>query len=91
MAQYDEAAVRREAQKLILDVLTRKKVKVSPDEVREGVSLSVQMGIDSLDILQIMATVEKKFNIRVPEEELPGMDDLGGIVRTVKKHWPKDA
>ncbi len=91
MAQFDEGAVRGEAQKLILDVLTRKKVKVKPEDIREGVSLSTQVGIDSLDILQIMATVEKKFNVRIPEEELPGMDDLGGIVRTVKKHWPKDA
>ena len=91
MAQFDEGAVRGEAQKLILDVLTRKKVKVKPEDIREGVSLSTQVGIDSLDILQIMATVEKKFKVKIPEEELRRMDDLAGILKTVEKYWPKEA
>ncbi len=91
MVAFDEEAVRREARRLILEVLARKKAVVDPEKIREGVSLSVELGIDSLDVLQIMAIVEKKFGIRIPEEELPGMDDLDGIVRTVKKHWPAGA
>ena len=91
MASFDAELVRSEARELILNVLNRKKSNVKPEEIVEGVSLSVQLGIDSLDILQIMATVEKKFKVRIPEADLLKMDDLGGILNAVKKHWPKEA
>jgi acyl carrier protein len=55
------------------------------------VSLTVQLGIDSLDILQLMAIMEKRFKLRIPEGELREMDDLGGIIRVVKRHWPAGA
>lgn len=90
MEKFDQAAVRKAVQGLILDVLNRKKVKIGLEDIKEGVSLTTQLGIDSLDILQISATVEKKYRIKFPEEELPKLDDLGAIIKAVQKHWPKD-
>jgi acyl carrier protein len=88
MSEFNETAVRDEARQLIMDVLRRKKLDVKPEDIKDGASLTVQLGLDSLDSLQIMATVEKKFHIRIPEEELKEMDNLAGIVRIAKKHWP---
>ncbi len=88
MPAFDEEAVRGEVRKLIMDVLARKKSAVGHERVVAGVSLTVQLGIDSLDILQIMAVAEKRFGIKIPEEELKSMDDLGGIVAAVRTHWP---
>ena len=59
MEKFDKDAARKEIQKLIHDVLNRKKVKVDLEDIKEGVSLTTQLGIDSLDILQVAATVEE--------------------------------
>ena len=83
-----EAELRKIVVELVHDVLKRKKSPVGPDGIKDGVSLTRDLGIDSLDILQISATVEKKYRFRLPESELKSMDDLGGIVRAVLKHWP---
>jgi acyl carrier protein len=91
MSEFNEEAVRKEARQLIMDVLRRKKLNVKPEEIKDGVSLTVQLGMDSLDSLQVMATVEKKFHLRIPEDEVKEMDDLAGIVRIAKKHWPAQA
>lgn len=80
--------VRLAVQQLIADILKRKKVEKKPQDIVEGVSLTRDLGIDSLDILQLSATVEKKYKLRFPEEELRGMDDLGGIMKAIEKHWP---
>lgn len=91
MAEYDEAEARREAQKLILEVLDRKKVKAKLEDIKEGVSLAADLGIDSLDVLQICFKVEKKFNLRFSEDEIKSMTDLGSILKTVKKRLTAQA
>ncbi len=90
MAPFNKEDVRKATRQLIQDILTKKKSKAKPEDIVEGVSLVAQLGIDSLDILQIMAIVEKKYGLSIPDEELKDMDDLGGILKAVEKHWPKE-
>ncbi|MBI4676865.1 MAG: acyl carrier protein [Elusimicrobia bacterium] len=89
MPAFNKEEVRKAVHQLVMDVLKRKKVAVKPDMVVEGVSMIMQLGIDSLDILQIVAAAEKKFGLRIPEGELKKIDDMGGFVKAVEKNWPK--
>ena len=73
-------------QQLIADVLNRKKNPKKPEDIVEGLSLTRDLGIDSLDVLQIMATVEKRYKLKFSEAEIKGMDELGGILTTIRKH-----
>jgi acyl carrier protein len=41
------------------------------------------LGVDSLQGLQILAAVEKRFGIRLPDEELIRMRTIGAIVAAV--------
>lgn len=85
---FDRAAVREAVRQRIAEVLSKKKAKVGLEQIVEGVSLTMQLGIDSLDILQLATQVEKDYGLRIPEEELRKMDDLGAVVAVVEKHWP---
>lgn len=89
MPAFNKEEVRKTVHGLVMDVLKRKKVAVKPDFVVEGISMIMQLGIDSLDILQIVAAAEKKFGVRIPEEELKKIDDIGGFVKAVEKNWAK--
>lgn len=84
---FDSAAVKAQIQQQISDVLSKKKIKVKPGDIVEGVSLTTQLGIDSLDVLQLVANLEKQHKIKIPEEELKKMDDIGGIMKSLAKHW----
>lgn len=88
MSEFSEETVRNEARRVIMDVLRSKNLDVKPEEIKDGVSLTRQFGIDSLEGLEILATVEDKFHLTIPDEERKEMDDLAGIVRLAKKHWP---
>lgn len=89
MSGFDRDVVRKKVQQQIASVLKRKKAAIKPEDIREGVSLTLQLGIDSLDILQLAAGVEKEYKLRIPEEELRAMDDLGAILKVVEKYWPQ--
>jgi acyl carrier protein len=43
------------------------------------------LGVDSLQGLQILAAVEKRFNIRLPDEELIRMRTIGAIAEAVAR------
>jgi acyl carrier protein len=44
-----------------------------------------QLGVDSLEGLQILAGVEKRFDVRLPDEELITMRTIGRIEEAVAK------
>lgn len=83
-----EKQLREVVRGLIFDALRGKRSAAKLEDIKDGVSLTTGLGIDSLDLLQIAATVEKKYKIRIPEEELRKMGDLGGIVKVVQKYLP---
>lgn len=72
-------------QEQIAQILARKKKPIDAARVVEGVSLTRDLGIDSLDILQLSAVVEKKFGLRFPEQDLKKMDDLAGILAAIDR------
>jgi acyl carrier protein len=86
----DAQTIRSAVQELIADVLKRKKSKFKLEDVKAGVSLTRDLGIDSLDILQMTAVFEKKYQVRIPDEETKSLDELDGIVKTVTKYWPHE-
>ena len=59
-------------------------------DVVEGVSITQKLGADSLDIIQMLAAVEKEYKIAIDDEdELPKMDTLEGIIQVVKRYIAK--
>jgi len=74
----------------------RELVAVATNRDASGLSLdddiALELGIDSLGGLRVLAGVEKKFDLRIPDERLSGVltmrqlleiiDDLGGGKRT---------
>lgn len=78
--------IRSAVQGLIADILKRKRVEMKAEDIKEGVSLTRDLGIDSLDILQLSATVEKRYGLRFAEAEIRAMDDLGGILAAIARH-----
>ena len=53
--------------------------------VRIDDNLVEVLGVDSLQGLQILAAVEKRFGIRLPDEELIQMRTIGAIVAAVAR------
>jgi len=84
----DDGELRRMIQDLVVEVLRHKKITVTPEAVKEGVSLTRDLGLDSLDALQLSATVEKRYKLKFSDEDIRAMDDLGSIMRVVRKQVP---
>ena len=61
-------------------------INCSVDKITLEANLKDDLGIDSLDSMQLMMAVEDAYGITVPEEELPNLTSVKAIVEYVDKN-----
>jgi acyl carrier protein len=55
-------------------------------EVTKDASILDDLGADSLDIVELVMTLEEAFNIEVPDEAVEEMRTIGDVHRFVESH-----
>ena len=64
----------RELQELAAEILG-----VEPEKVRMDVSFARDLAADSLDLVELIAAVEDKYDVELPEEQLEQMKNVGDL------------
>lgn len=59
--------------------------EIPEDSVKDDVPLR-ELGVDSLMAMEIVAFVEKRLQIEIPEEEIPKVRTLNDILVKVRQH-----
>ncbi len=70
-----------EIRNVILDILS----DIVPDEdlsqLKDDVVFREQMELDSMDFLDIVMELRKRYRIQIPEEDYPHLSTMGGTVK----------
>ena len=69
-----------EIKKLVADIAEK-----TPEEITDDARFSEDLGIDSMMALEIVATIEKKYKVVIPEGEIPNMRSLQNIYDLIGK------
>ncbi len=69
-----------EVQTLLAQIL-----KIKASEVKEGSNLQNDLGLDSVDFWDAMASFRKKFKINVAESEVVSLKTVGDLVDLLEK------
>jgi acyl carrier protein len=64
----------RELQELAAEILG-----VDVEQVQMNVSFARDLAADSLDLVELIAAVEDKYDVELPEEELEKMKNVGDL------------
>ncbi len=75
MATKTNDNLEKEIQSLVAEILELSESKIMPD-----VKFVDELGMDSMMALEILASVEKKYKIRIPEEYLTKIVNLKSLV-----------
>lgn len=70
-----------EVRSLLGRILERDPADIAPDAL-----LVQDLGMDSMMALEIIASLEKKYKIRLPEQELQHVTTLGQVVEIAKRY-----
>ena len=60
-------------------------VEIPEDELKDNASFAEELGVDSMMALEIVAGIEKKYRVTIPEEELPNIRTIQNVYEAVEK------
>ena len=73
--------IEKEIRCLIADI-----VEISEDKITLDAQFVEDLGMDSMMALEILASLEKKYKIRIPEEQLAKLNNLKSAIKLTKKY-----
>ena len=57
---------------------------VEPEKVTAGASFIEDLGADSLDIVELVMTMEEEFDLEIPDEDAEKIKSVGDVVNYVQ-------
>ncbi len=54
-------------------------------EITEETKFKEDLGADSLDLFELIMTLEDEYSIEIPQEELEGLKTVGSVVEFLKE------
>lgn len=79
---------KEEIKSTITDLITEiaEDMDVEESSITEDAHFVKDMGLDSMALLEVLATMEKKFGISIPETEFPNITTINKCTDTVQKY-----
>lgn len=56
------------------------------DQVTLEASITEDLGADSLDVVDLVMSIEESFDIEIPDEEVENIKTVGDIVKYIENH-----
>jgi acyl carrier protein len=69
---------------LILEIA--QDMEIDEAKITDDAHFITDMGLDSMALLEVLATMEKKFNVTIPETEFPNIVSVNKCAETVQKY-----
>jgi acyl carrier protein len=79
MVDLSKVNVEEDIRNLVAEIL-----EMEPEEVKSDAHFVKDLGMDSMMALEVLAGIEKKYRIVVPEDALPKFTSLNATVAIVK-------
>lgn len=69
---------------IVKDII-KDKLGLEESQLQDSVSLQDDLGVDSLDTVEMLMEITKTFNIRITDEETEKLKTVGSIIRLVQR------
>lgn len=84
MPSIDKKNLENELRALIAEI-----VEIEPNKITPDANFVEDLGMDSMMALEILASIEKKYKLRIPEENLTKVTSLNKTVEIVNRFLNK--
>ncbi|MCX7926538.1 MAG: acyl carrier protein [Candidatus Omnitrophica bacterium] len=75
----DFEKIKQEVKKIVLEI-----TELPENKLSEDAKFVEDLGVDSMMALEIVASIEKKYKVVIPEEEIPTIRCLNDIYRVLE-------
>jgi len=71
---------KKEIKKMVSDI-----AEIPEEEIKDDARFAEDLGIDSMMALEIVASVEKKYKVVIPEEKIPTIRSLKNVYQLLEE------
>ena len=61
-------------------------LNLEPDEISAGATFVDDLGADSLDLFELVMSLEDKYDVEIPSEELEKLLTVGDVIKYIEEH-----
>lgn len=80
MPAADFESIKKEVKAIVAEI-----AEMGVGEISDEALFAEDLGIDSMMALEIAATIEKKYKVVIPEEQIPSIKSLKNIYELLEK------
>lgn len=66
----------------VIEILS-KQLRVEASKINAKTNIAADLGADSLDLVEILMSLEEEFNVSIPDEAIPGIVTVGDLVKFI--------
>ena len=66
--------------------ITVENLGISADEITENTSFKEDLGVDSLDLFELVMALEEEFEVEIPAEDLETLVTVGDVMNYINAH-----
>jgi len=69
----------------VKDILS-KQLGVDKNKINENTNIATDLGADSLDLVEILMSLEEEFSVSIPDEAIPNIKTVKDVVEFIDKN-----
>ena len=61
-------------------------VEIDPNTLTEDTNIRSELGLNSLELINIAVAIEDEFEVEIPDREVSNLETLGDAIRIIEKY-----
>ena len=61
-------------------------VELDPNTLTEETNIRSELGLNSLELINIAVAIEDEFDVEIPDREVSNLETLGDAIRIIEKY-----
>jgi acyl carrier protein len=61
-------------------------VEIDPATLTEETNIRSELGLNSLELINIAVAIEDEFNVEIPDREVANLETLGDAIKIIEKY-----
>ena len=61
-------------------------VEIDPEKLTEDTNIRSELGLNSLELINIAVAIEDEFDVEIPDREVGNIETLGDAIKIIEKY-----
>ncbi len=61
-------------------------VSIDPEKLTEDTNIRSELGLNSLELINIAVAIEDEFDVEIPDREVANLETLGDAIKIIEKY-----